>query len=466
MSIQRVDRPQKPGLYFQQYTLPTQEQFHAMESQKANIAIRATLCAILIIGIFVVSCALSKTTPAEVLKRLKSLAHQQVTLKGGITIAVLSTLGIGSGLIIVKAATRGGKYFGNRYAKPIFITDGTITDGTVKIRLMQEGYIDTSTLNSQGTGKAFIYANKGTGAHNFISVCMLVTTPIHAAGAVVYNAVRAVAMPLFILLVWIRERLSACRMGEDSGYKFHKEGRKFRLADIPKQFALSVWGAVRAPFYGIALMMVTLYSFIDPVGGRKLGARIEWEWNNRVGRYKSDWLTLGFQKGFKWEGGGGPDSLGDHAFYIAGCWQPFYKVEVVRGTIRTVTKLHTNTPLFAYIRADMDSLPSLEPTAEEIQPAARENLVREILEKAKSLPVGKIKIYRSGNEILIGAHLTNPEGKALFISTIVTETATKRRMLSRDPARSAAVLNWLHARLTPDHQSGISPETCAIEVRD
>ncbi|MFN0065709.1 MAG: hypothetical protein ACKVOH_05685 [Chlamydiales bacterium] len=210
--------------------------------------------------------------------------------------------------------------------------------------------IDTSTLKD-GNGIAYSYFAKDEAcASNSISFTCVITTPIYVGGTMVYNAIRAIVVPIFVLLVYVRERISACIYGEEHGYQFAttQGERKFSFTDIPKQFAISMWRVVRAPFYGLAYLLAHIYTWMDPVNGRKLVSNIERDWNDGTIRENSFWIAGGFQKGFKWEGGFGPKGLGTDGGYAPGCYQPGAILVFNAGIITSAKPMHEGYDLRAY----------------------------------------------------------------------------------------------------------------------
>ncbi len=188
------------------------------------------------------------------------------------------------------------------------------------------GYVDTSTLDASGSGQALFYGKKIFLEHYYVSLVVAATTPAHAAASIAYHIVRLVAIPFYILGSLAREAYR--------DRPIYEEQRRFELGDISKQMFLSLKQIVKAPFYAAAQFYAALYSFIDPLNGRKLGAAIEKDWNNGVDRSDGYWSVRGPQSS-SWlpEGGGGPDKLGKNGFYAAGCWTPMARVQFENGKI-------------------------------------------------------------------------------------------------------------------------------------
>lgn len=139
-------------------------------------------------------------------------------------------------------------------------------------------------------------------------------TPIYTCVVVVYNLFRFVLIPFYILVRMVQER---------NKKPLYPHERKFTLMDIPRQMAISLGRMLQAPFYGTALFYAALKAVIDPLNGIKEGAGVEFEWNNRVPRDNQGiWMmACKVLPGWRWEGGGGPERLGNNGFYVAGSWQ-------------------------------------------------------------------------------------------------------------------------------------------------
>ncbi len=98
--------------------------------------------------------------------------------------------------------------------------------------------------------------------------------PIYISAVIIYNSLRLLIMPFYILAQIVRER------NLENG--LYPAERKFSFSDIPKQMALSIGRIIIAPFYGIAMLFASIYSWIDPLNGIKLGSAIEHDWNVQV----------------------------------------------------------------------------------------------------------------------------------------------------------------------------------------
>ena len=200
-------------------------------------------------------------------------------------------------------------------------------------------YIDHSTKKGKGAEKVYLYNIEEPGHHYSVSfIVTFIGTPVYLVGTVVYNVFRAVIAPFYVLFQYLRERCvgtqvsNAMAPGAFSKRLFLDE-RSFELVDIPKEMIRSIARVLQAPFYALAFFMAGLYSWVNPMGGRKLGAAIERDWNDEVSLAEGYWSVKGEQKLFKPEGGGGPNGLGRNGFYLAGCWQPVGIAEYQDGKL-------------------------------------------------------------------------------------------------------------------------------------
>lgn len=186
-------------------------------------------------------------------------------------------------------------------------------------------YIDTSTLDeAKKNGKAYLYIRKDVGGHYMVSsIVAFFGTPIIFIGMIVYNVIRAVIAPFYILVQWLRERIT--------GETLYPQARQFKLLDVGKAFVQAIWAVVKAPFYAVAFILAGIYSLFNPMGGRKLGAAIERDWNEGLSLSEGFWSVGGGQKLF----GNlySPDRRGAFGYFIAGCWQPTGVAEYKDGKI-------------------------------------------------------------------------------------------------------------------------------------
>jgi hypothetical protein len=173
-----------------------------------------------------------------------------------------------------------------------------------------KGYIDQSTKSS---GKAFMYAHKEAQEHYIVSLEVFGLTPLHMVGAIVYNILRLVVIPFYILGRMARDQI----FGPPE-----KPEERYRLSDIPDELCKTLRRIVRASSCALAVMYASLYSLIDPLNGRKLGSYLERYWNEGVTRAEGFWSVRGGQTLWEYEGEGVRGQLGKNGYYLAGCWQP------------------------------------------------------------------------------------------------------------------------------------------------
>ena len=168
---------------------------------------------------------------------------------------------------------------------------------------VHQGFLDTSTAH---TKQCAFYTRKTSVFNEYVATAVIATAPIHVAATIANNILRLFIVPLKLTF---------------SG--------NFR--QIPAELKADVWRAVRAPFYGVAVIMAAVYMWVDPRNGLKLMAAIENKWNDGVPLHESAWaapicygylslyvlnLSLGrvvVDAFKKWSRGGG--------LYIAGCAQ-------------------------------------------------------------------------------------------------------------------------------------------------
>ncbi|WP_194844442.1 hypothetical protein [Candidatus Clavichlamydia salmonicola] len=178
---------------------------------------------------------------------------------------------------------------------------------------------DLSALDELQTGIAPVYQcfPKKTDAVHRGSICgiAIIIMPFVAIASMIYYLARAVIAPFYVLARLFQQLI--CK----NSIKKH---RKFELADVYKQFILSIQRVVKAPFYASAVMLAFFFSCIFPMEGRVLVSAVERDWNNDVSRGAGMWGGFMASRQFRWEGGGeDPDRLGRNGYYLLGCFQPF-----------------------------------------------------------------------------------------------------------------------------------------------
>ena len=384
----------------------------ALTPQTRNYPVRIIVVAMAALLITVIVCQSYGLSLKDLPGKIKQLMHTQVTWKTGVILGSVGLL-LGGTTFIIYRVTRGkGKFWGDSHYKPVVLKQSRIP-GKERIHWdskMQphRQLVDTSLLED-GTGTTNAVERKG-GEHDLISFTTLVVAPIQTVCAVAYNAIRFCIIPFYILGRMAQEAYTdkpAC--GSD---------HKFKLIDIPKQMGLSLYWAARAPFYGIAYTIATLYSFIDPMGGRKLGQLVTNEWMEGIDRLNSVW-TCEKVDGYKWEGGGGADQLGKQAYFWTGCWMPWATVEMDKGAI---TRAYYPGDLFEYDVyfpgehkyqvPDLCKLPDLfEGKPEDV---------------ARALPVGHYRVVFddtpvAGPIITLVAHVTKGSGERMRFVRKVAE---------------------------------------------
>lgn len=192
-------------------------------------------------------------------------------------------------------------------------------------------YIDTSTLDQNGNGKAYLYSVKPVDDHYSVSTLLIPGALIHLVGAVAYHALRIVPIALFNLGCWLIERCRTKSLFDGQ--------RKFELIDVVREPAKSLVHIVSAPFYATGFLFAVLYSFVNPMGGRILGARIERMWNAEAQRPQGYWSLQGPQRLWKGWGELGPEKQGQFKFFMAGCWQPIGVATYSNGELQSAVSL-------------------------------------------------------------------------------------------------------------------------------
>jgi hypothetical protein len=281
---------------------------------QANVALRASVIALLVIGMTVGLMALNgalTTFPQTVFEFMN--ANWQIVAASAAAFVVLS---IGSAAVIHKTLNNKdkitghdiGKLSGDQHWISAIYTRDDYEDASFA------GYIDLSTLNEEKSGTAFMYAHKDEQNHIGVSLVVTLFTSLHMIGAIAYNAIRIAIIPFYILVCMAIEKAQ--------GQALNSTDRPFQLSDISNEIGKSSVRIIKAPFYAFAIMVAALYSFFDPLNGRKLGSYLEREWNEQVTRAEGFWSVRGPQSLWHFEGGGAPTHLGKNGFYLAGCWQP------------------------------------------------------------------------------------------------------------------------------------------------
>lgn len=209
-----------------------------------------------------------------------------------------------------------------------------------------ECYADLSTLDSSGSGVALVYLYPKVVENRVpMFVFPLIGIPMFVLGRMIYNIIRSVVIPFYILLRILIERY------------LHKEISKeerFIFSDIFRETSRSLWNVIKAPFYGSAYYMALFYGLLNPLAGRIAISCLERDWNDDIIRSRSLWLIIP-QRNFSFEGGGRRSGLAQHAFYSMGCFQPFALLsfkngEVVSGGRTSLQYLKPLPPVVAFLQ--------------------------------------------------------------------------------------------------------------------
>ncbi|AHH22853.1 membrane protein [Chlamydia muridarum str. Nigg CM972] len=173
-------------------------------------------------------------------------------------------------------------------------------------------YMDVSLLDKQGSGIAPVYTYPPAKARTAICFIACILLPIITVVRVLYNAFRFLLIPFYIVFQMIRQLYQ-----EDLPFE-----EQFICSDIFREMSRSFVQAVKAPFYGVACYLASLYGLLNPLSGRVIMASVERDWNNDVIRSRGIWGIF-CEKNCLLEGGGTRSGLGQHAWYLLGCFQPF-----------------------------------------------------------------------------------------------------------------------------------------------
>lgn len=205
----------------------------------------------------------------------------------------------GTTAVIVRALRKEDPLINGRVGKVDIVPVKLSSDSKTFNNL--ECYLDKNT--------GYFYLPKGCGEHYTISTGVAVGSPtLYLTLTVAYNALRLLVVPFYCAGGYIIEK---CR-----GKPFN-EARPFKWYDPVVEPARSLWMIVSAPFYTLALSAAAVYSLVDPLEGRSLGAKIERDWNGGKSRAESfAYTTTGFGKMYN-----------DHLTLrlngqFPSCWQP------------------------------------------------------------------------------------------------------------------------------------------------
>lgn len=188
-------------------------------------------------------------------------------------------------------------------------------------------YIDKSTLDSEGNGKAYLYGVKTTDDHYSVSTVVSLATPFYMITTLVYHTLRLFVVPFYVAGCLVIEQFR-----EDPLFHASRQ-RKFKVIDILYEPWKSLKQVVSTPFYASAFLFAAFYSLFKPIEGRILGSKIERDWNLGNSRATGYWSTQGRQSLWKGWQELGPEKLGCLKFFLAGCWQPVGVVRYENGSI-------------------------------------------------------------------------------------------------------------------------------------
>lgn len=236
------------------------------------------------------------------------------------------------------------KPFGGRRWAPMPLSFFAKNGSGVLHMIDRGGYVDISTLDSNGSGTALVYHYpEGVDMRVPMFLFPLLAAPVVVIFKIVYNLIRFLVIPFYILFqiliqsVKPRSELADCD--------------KFILKDIAREMGRSLANALRAPFYATASMITVFYGLLDPLSGRVAYSCLERDWNDDVIRSRGIWLVCPEQN-FKFEGGGTRLGLGQFSYYLMGCFQPcallcFQDGEIVYG-VRQSAQYYSGRKLFIY----------------------------------------------------------------------------------------------------------------------
>ncbi|MCH9625911.1 MAG: hypothetical protein S4CHLAM123_10960 [Chlamydiales bacterium] len=289
---------------------------------QSHIVVRSVAVVALITGIVVMTIFSLQVPLLSTMIQSISWVHM------GIGIASFALLAIGAGFVIHRVC-----HLEDKLIKAPGSFHGDSGWRSALLERSDHRYralIDTSTLE-RGDGEAFVYAYKSIDEHYNVSFVVTIVTPIHLLGSLAYSVARLAVVPLYIVGCLCIEKVK--------GSALFSEDRAFTLWDIPDQMKKTGLRILKAPFYATALIFASLYSFIDPLNGRKLGAGIERDWNEGLSRAEGFGAATGAQPLFKPEGWGSPSDLGQNVVYLAACWQPIAMASYKKGLIERVVSL-------------------------------------------------------------------------------------------------------------------------------
>ncbi|WP_139414379.1 hypothetical protein [Chlamydia abortus] len=230
------------------------------------------------------------------------------------------------------------KPFGNRVWAPMPICHYYKPKAEQKERVqerIQETHIDLSTLDENGSGVALVYFYPdGIDYRIPTFVFPLIATPFLVLIKMVYNLIRFIVIPFYILLQMVLQYFSKTDISKED---------RFIFKDIVREMSRSLVNFLKAPFYGTASMIAVFYGLLNPLGGRVAYSCVERAWNDDVIRSRGWWLAVP-QRNFQFEGGGTRQGLGQFSYYLIGCFQPIGMFLFRQGQI--VSGAHTSVQYY------------------------------------------------------------------------------------------------------------------------
>ena len=186
----------------------------------------------------------------------------------------------------------------------------------------QDTYMDVSLLDKQGSGIAPVYTYPPIDSRTIICFVAGILLPLVSVARMLYNLFRFLVIPFYIVFQMV--------------YQFHQRGvppeERFVCSDIIREMARSLLQAIKAPFYGAACYLASLYGLLNPLSGRVVLASVERDWHKDVIRSRGVWGIF-LEKNYLLEGGGTRSGLGQHAWYLLGCFQPIRLFLLKNGKI-------------------------------------------------------------------------------------------------------------------------------------
>lgn len=254
------------------------------------------------------------------------LTHIFSSWKGIGGTLIFTVLAMGGGIVINKIVSdpKNGAFTGQPHWQSVCFDNASDPSG------YGQAYLDTSELDEDGNGTAPVYVKKQPLENEVISLLTSITAPLHAACSIINYVGRLLYQPVKIA----------------TGSALKWEGYSFK--QILPEMGRSLWGIIRAPFYAVALMMATLYAWVDPRNGLKLASKVELYRNNHISIQESFFplpcinaITSCSGEDLKKNFHHWLENWKTHrAVYIAACYQPLAHPTVQQGRIDKITSTH------------------------------------------------------------------------------------------------------------------------------